>query len=120
VNDKNQVLVVQEKNGPILSIWKMPGGRLDPGEEVHEAAIREVFEETGIKTEFQSLLCFRSSQNGFHGKLVTRSSTFDLCTIYALVAKSIQLCFVYQWGSLFRLQIEAPYRNHQKARRRDC
>jgi ADP-ribose pyrophosphatase YjhB (NUDIX family) len=70
VNDKNQILVIQEKNGPITSFWKIPGGRLDPGEEIHDAAIREVFEETGIKTEFQSLICFRSSQHSLHGKYV--------------------------------------------------
>jgi len=32
---------------------------MDPGEYVHEAAIREVFEETGIKCEFVSMLSAR-------------------------------------------------------------
>lgn len=29
--EKNEVLVVMEKNGPVTSIWKMPGGMIDPG-----------------------------------------------------------------------------------------
>jgi len=59
LNEKNEVLVIKEKNGRMKGIWKIPGGMCNPGEDISEAAIREVFEETGIKTEFLSLLCFR-------------------------------------------------------------
>ena len=38
--------------------WKMPGGLLDAGETFAEAACRETREETGVETEFKSLLCF--------------------------------------------------------------
>jgi 8-oxo-dGTP diphosphatase len=30
--------------------WKFPGGYVDPGETIREGVIREVFEETGVKT----------------------------------------------------------------------
>jgi len=87
LNDKNEILVIQEKNGPaarcmtpsmlgmrpltILSVWwKMPGGAADPGEELHQAAQREVFEETGIRTEVVSLLCFRTQHEYQFGKYV--------------------------------------------------
>jgi len=39
--------------------WKLPGGYSEEGEDLAESAIREVFEETGIKTEFISVICFR-------------------------------------------------------------
>eukprot|EP01116_Phalansterium_solitarium_P001326 TRINITY_DN11116_c0_g1_i1.p1 TRINITY_DN11116_c0_g1~~TRINITY_DN11116_c0_g1_i1.p1 ORF type:complete len:266 (+),score=77.86 TRINITY_DN11116_c0_g1_i1:102-899(+) len=63
INDNNEVLVIKEKNGPARNIWKIPGGAVDPGEELFEAAVREVLEETGIECEFESLLCFRQAPN---------------------------------------------------------
>jgi len=58
INDKKEVLVIKEKyftNAP----WKLPGGLADPLEDIGAAAIREVLEETGVKTEFQSVIAFR-------------------------------------------------------------
>ena len=43
----------------VKGIWKLPGGLVDPGESIQTAAIREVYEETGVKTEFKSILAFR-------------------------------------------------------------
>jgi len=47
--------VVRNKNNEILAIfrrkrWDLPKGKLDPGETFEEAAVREVIEETGIKS----------------------------------------------------------------------
>jgi len=61
LNDKNEVLVIQEKHGPIKGFWKIPGGMVEPNEELCDAAVREVLEETGIQCEFVSLLCFRQA-----------------------------------------------------------
>jgi 8-oxo-dGTP pyrophosphatase MutT (NUDIX family) len=38
------------------SLWGLPGGRIDPGETIEEAAIREVFEETGLRVKIARLL----------------------------------------------------------------
>jgi len=43
----------------INDLWKLPGGLVETGESIQEAAIREVWEETGIKTKFVSILGFR-------------------------------------------------------------
>src|SRR3954465_15958654 len=36
--------------------WEMPGGRVEPGEDVVQAAVREVAEETGCEVEVEALL----------------------------------------------------------------
>lgn len=59
VNDKNQLLVIQEKFNQIKKHWKLPGGLADKGEDLAETAKREVFEETGVEVEFISILGFR-------------------------------------------------------------
>jgi len=62
----HKVLLVRERNGPAarLGIWKLPTGLVDAGEEIHEAAVREVLEETGIKAEFVDLRAFRMAHGG--------------------------------------------------------
>ncbi len=36
------------------------------GEEIHEAAVREVQEETGILTRFKSIIAFRHTTNTYY------------------------------------------------------
>ena len=45
--------------------WKFPGGLVDVHEDLHLAAEREVFEETGIDAEFQGILGLREIPRGF-------------------------------------------------------
>ena len=45
------VLLVKRRNPPDAGRWGFPGGRIEPGETVAEAAVRELAEETGIVAE---------------------------------------------------------------------
>jgi putative hydrolases of HD superfamily len=61
--DPSQMLVVQEKSGPAaaFNLWKMPTGLSDPSEDLHEAAVRELLEETGLHATFEGIVCFRQA-----------------------------------------------------------
>ena len=60
------ILVVQEAAGPLkgTGVWKMPTGLVDAGEDVVDAAVREVGEETGVSAVPVSLLALRQA-HGF-------------------------------------------------------
>lgn len=49
-----EFLVVRRKKDP--SQLSLPGGKVDPGESVIEAAIRETWEETGVRVEQKDLI----------------------------------------------------------------
>uniref|UniRef100_A0A2P2I2M5 Nudix hydrolase 7-like n=2 Tax=Hirondellea gigas TaxID=1518452 RepID=A0A2P2I2M5_9CRUS len=53
-----EMLVVRERFYK-LPHWKMPGGYVEPGEDLSVAAAREVLEETGVTAEFVSLIATR-------------------------------------------------------------
>lgn len=48
VIDSGRVLVVRKDRGPWADHWAVPGGRVEMGERMADAAIREVKEETGL------------------------------------------------------------------------
>lgn len=47
VNDGAVLLRLHDK----YNYWGAPGGHIDPGEDVNEAAVREVWEEVGLRVE---------------------------------------------------------------------
>ena len=52
----DRVLVVRRANPPMPGRWGFPGGVLELGETVAQGAMRELFEETGVKAEAASPL----------------------------------------------------------------
>jgi 8-oxo-dGTP diphosphatase len=46
-----QVLLVRRANPPDQGKWGFPGGRIEPGERIADAALRELQEETGLLAE---------------------------------------------------------------------
>ncbi len=74
-------------NGKVLAVkehgkethWKLPGGMADLGENLDTAVQREIFEETGIKSQFQSVLSFRHQHKSQFGN----SDLYFVCLLKA-------------------------------------
>ncbi|XP_071124671.1 nucleoside diphosphate-linked moiety X motif 6-like [Mytilus edulis] len=79
--ETKEILVVKDKNSQ-FSYWKFPGGLSDLEEDIADTAEREILEETGIKSEFLSILAFRQQhlQPGAFG----RSDIFIVCRLKPL------------------------------------
>lgn len=52
----NKILLIRRANEPGRGLWSIPGGLLEVGETLREAAKREVEEETGIPVEIGELI----------------------------------------------------------------
>ncbi|GFR65117.1 nucleoside diphosphate-linked moiety X motif 6-like [Elysia marginata] len=104
--ETKEVLVVQDK-GRRYTLWKFPGGLSDLGEDIAKTAEREVFEETGLQTEFQSILAFRQQHD--HPGAFGRSDIYILCRLKPLTfdlnpcVEEISAC---QWMKVEELKRE--------------
>jgi mutator protein MutT len=47
----DEVLLARRARPPLMSLWSFPGGLVETGERLEEAAAREVREETGLEVE---------------------------------------------------------------------
>lgn len=63
VFDKEKILLIKRKNEPFKDKWALPGGFVEYGEKVEDAVVREVFEETGLKTKIIDLIGIYSDPN---------------------------------------------------------
>ena len=112
MNDENKVLFVKEKHPYRKQVWKFPGGYVEQGEELYSAAEREVFEETGIKAKFVSLLLFRQ----IHKFAFDCSDMYFVCLLQAInkditkCSNEIDFC---EWANIEDIQDElSPFNRH--------
>jgi len=74
IQQNDKILLVKQNYG--RRHWSLPGGKLEPGESIEEAAIREVKEETGLEIRLGRLvgLYSKPAENGlaicFEGEVV--------------------------------------------------
>lgn len=53
---EGKILLVKRKRQPYKGLWAIPGGYLEFGETCEEAVVREVGEETGLKTKIKDFV----------------------------------------------------------------
>jgi 8-oxo-dGTP diphosphatase len=54
--DSGRLLMIRRGRGPAAGTWSVPGGRVEPGETLAEAVVRELAEETGVEGVCGSLI----------------------------------------------------------------
>lgn len=80
-----KALMVQEAQEKCYGKWNFPAGHVDENESIIDAAIREVYEETGCKVKLTGLLpiCMASGKNGdrlmvrFTADIIDENIKFD-------------------------------------------
>lgn len=71
VNDKDEVLMMQEARESCRGKWYLPAGRMEEGETIEQAAQREVLEETGLVVEITTLLTVETAGGSWFRFVVT-------------------------------------------------
>lgn len=69
VNEEREVLLVKRLRDPYRDMWCLPIGFAEADEEVKDAALRELEEETGIQGEIVRLVDVDTVDNYFYGSL---------------------------------------------------
>ena len=54
--DNDRLLLIRRGHGPAAGEWSVPGGRVEAGETLAEAVVREVAEETGLEAVCDDLV----------------------------------------------------------------
>lgn len=70
-NRNGDILMIQRSTPPQAGFWHIPGGKLEPGEDLKACCEREIFEETGLKATAGPIIAIADRKiEGFHYLIV--------------------------------------------------
>lgn len=85
-------VIIRDERGRILlekrsdnGIWAIPGGGIEPGESVEEAALREIKEETGLTVKITKLIGIYSEPSE---RIVTYPDNGDVCHLVDVIVEA--------------------------------
>jgi ADP-ribose pyrophosphatase YjhB (NUDIX family) len=83
LTEDERYLVVKKRYGGLKGKWSFPAGFVEEGETLDEAAVREVWEETGVEAEVIGVIGIRSG--------VLRNDISDNMVIFLMKARNITI-----------------------------
>lgn len=101
----SQILMVRRRNPPNAGRWTLPGGKVEPGESLQEAVVRELREETGVIGVPRNVVtAIDVISHDHHGRLISHYVVVVVRTLWqggaeAAADDATELC----WMDLARL-----------------
>ena len=95
VDDRDRLLLFRDSDPgmtPVPTWWITPGGGVEPGESDTEAAVREVFEETGVGVmpdELVGPLATRVVVHGYSDVITTQDEAFWFAQVPAFEVSTV-------------------------------
>ena len=78
--EDGMILLIKRENTPFKGKWALPGGFVEYGEKTEDAVVREVFEETGLKTKISRLVgVYSDPKRDPRGHTITIVYTLEIC-----------------------------------------
>lgn len=70
-SEDGYVLLIKRKNNPFKGMWALPGGHVEPNEDIDMAASRELQEETGLDLRLDQLFTIGTPYRDPRGHYIT-------------------------------------------------